>query len=70
MRLDGDYACNKLLLYFYILLLLSDEIGNEAEIESDLSLVTGKMRVMGVNDNVNGDINSCNALSAYTAGKH
>ncbi|VDM09211.1 unnamed protein product [Wuchereria bancrofti] len=47
-----------------------DEIGSEAEINSDFSLITGKMRMTGVRDNVNGDINSCNALSAYTAGDY
>ncbi|CAG9530452.1 unnamed protein product [Cercopithifilaria johnstoni] len=47
---------------------LHDEMSNETEIKPDLSLITGKMRAMGIEDN--GDINSCNALSAYIAGDY
>ncbi|VDK66919.1 unnamed protein product [Onchocerca ochengi] len=55
---------------------LHNEIGSEADVEWDLSLVTGKMRFMGIKDNVNCDMNSfnaensCNALSTYTAGDY
>ncbi|KAM3727661.1 2-(3-amino-3-carboxypropyl)histidine synthase subunit [Dirofilaria immitis] len=49
---------------------LHNEIGNEVDVKSDLSLITGKMRFMGVKDNFNCDINSCNALTAYTAGDY
>lgn len=45
-------------------------MGSEADIKPDLSLITGKMRVMGVEDTVKDDINSCGALSAYTAGRY
>uniref|UniRef100_A0A0R3RZD4 2-(3-amino-3-carboxypropyl)histidine synthase subunit 2 n=1 Tax=Elaeophora elaphi TaxID=1147741 RepID=A0A0R3RZD4_9BILA len=49
---------------------LHDEIGSEAEIESDMSLITGKVRVMSAEDDVNDDTNSCNILSTYTAGDY
>ncbi|VBB31110.1 unnamed protein product [Acanthocheilonema viteae] len=49
---------------------VNDEMGSEAEIKSDLSLITGKMRVTGVEDNVNNNINSCSILSIYTAGDY
>ncbi|VDK87556.1 unnamed protein product [Litomosoides sigmodontis] len=49
---------------------LNDEMGSETDIKPDLSLITGKMRGMGVEDTVDSDINSCGALSAYTAGDY
>ncbi|OZC09305.1 diphthamide biosynthesis protein 2 [Onchocerca flexuosa] len=73
-KFDEDCACNIIVISHFIIFL--DEIGSEADVESDLSLVTGKMRFMGVKDNVNCDItsfnaeNSCNTLSTYTAGDY
>lgn len=52
------------------LLLFLDEIGSEAEIQPDLSLITGNMRTAGIKDDLNSGENSCNALSTYAAGEH
>ncbi|EFO23169.2 diphthamide biosynthesis protein 2 [Loa loa] len=49
---------------------LHDEIGSETEMKSDLSLITGRMRITGVEDNDSNGINSCNALTTYAAGDY
>lgn len=49
---------------------LHDEIGEESEVRTDVSLVTGKIRSLGVKNVVDDDTDPCTALSVYTAGDY
>ncbi|VDN18348.1 unnamed protein product [Gongylonema pulchrum] len=48
---------------------IHDEIGKTAEENTEMSLVTGKIRSMGIAE-VDSNENSCTALSAYSAGDY
>ncbi|VDN08080.1 unnamed protein product [Thelazia callipaeda] len=61
-------ACEGWTAEFKNLLHSEYDIGSEVDITSDLSLVTGKIRSMCFRNDVDGDVNTCNAVSQYSAG--